>query len=222
MRLLLVEDEKKIVAFLRRGLREEGYAVDVASDGEQADDLASVNEYDLIILDLMLPKVDGLSVCRTLRQRRVDTPILMLTARDTVTDKVAGLDAGADDYLTKPFAFEELLARIRSLLRRKSGVGAVRLETADLVMDLVAHSVTRAGRAIPLTQREFSLLEYLLRHAGEVVTRTMISEHVWDLHDDVSSNVIDVYITYLRAKIDEGHSHKLIHTVRGRGYSLKA
>ena len=222
MRILVIEDEKKIADFIKRGLKEEGYAVDVANDGENGLFLAKTNDYDLILLDLMLPKIDGITVCKTLRQEKVLYPIIMLTAKDAVKDKVTGLDAGADDYLTKPFAFEELLARIRAVLRKKSEQQqALKLEADDLSMDLKTHKVTRAGKEIELTSKEFALLEYMMRNAGKVVTRTMISEHVWDIDFDTFTNVIDVYINYLRNKVDSGAKKKLIQTVRGRGYIIK-
>jgi heavy metal response regulator len=220
MRILVVEDEKKIAGFIKRGLKEEGYAVDVATDGDEGYELASVNDYDLIILDIMLPKCDGVTLCKKLRSDRVETPVIMLTAKTSVQDKVTGLDAGANDYLTKPFAFEELLARMRVLLRRNVQP-ATRLQVADLALDLLSHKVTRADRDIILSSREFALLEYLMRNAGAVVTRTMISEHVWDIDFDTSTNVIDVYINYLRNKIDADFDKKLIQTIRGRGYMLK-
>ena len=220
MRILVVEDERKIASFIKRGLKEEGYAVDTAGDGEEGYRLICENDYDVILLDLMLPRLDGVSLCRQIRQDGVQTPVIMLTAKSAVADKVTGLDAGANDYLTKPFAFEELLARIRVLLRT-AGQPATRLQVADLCLDLLTHTVTRDGRAISLSAKEFSLLEYLMRNAGTVVTRTMIAEHVWDIDFDTSTNVIDVYINYLRNKIDAGHEKKLIHTVRGRGYLLK-
>ena len=220
MRILVVEDEKKIAGFIKRGLKEEGYAVDVAGDGEEGYELAAVNDYDLIILDLMLPRCDGITLCKKLRAEKFEAPIIMLTAKTSVHDKVTGLDAGANDYLTKPFAFEELLARMRVLLRR-SVQPATQLQVADLVLDLLSHKVTRADREIVLSSREFALLEYLMRNAGSVVTRTMISEHVWDIDFDTSTNVIDVYINYLRNKIDVDFDKKLIQTIRGRGYTLK-
>jgi len=221
MRILVIEDEKKITDFIKRGLKEEGYAVDVAYDGEQGFFLAKTNAYDLILLDLMLPKVDGLSVCKKLRAEGVSTPIIMVTAKDTVKDKVVGLDSGADDYLTKPFAFEELLARMRAVLRKKDAKSVNKLQVDDLVLDLLTHKVTRAGKEIALTSKEYSLLEYLMRNSGSVVTRTMISEHVWDIDFDTFTNVIDVYIKYLRDKIDSDSKKKLIQTIRGRGYTLK-
>jgi heavy metal response regulator len=220
MRILIVEDEKKIAGFIKRGLKEEGYAVDAAGDGDEGYELASVNDYDLIVLDIMLPKCDGITLCKKLRADKLATPIIMLTAKTTVHDKVTGLDAGANDYLTKPFAFEELLARMRVLLR-KSVQPATQLQVADLLLDLLSHKVTRADREIVLSSREFALLEYLMRNAGAVVTRTMISEHVWDIDFDTSTNVIDVYINYLRNKIDVDFDKKLIQTIRGRGYTLK-
>ena len=221
MRILVVEDEKKVSGFIRRGLKEEGYAVDVAADGEEGHYLASTNEYDLLILDIMLPKLDGLTLCQQLRDRDYTGPILFLSAKDTVKDKVAGLDSGADDYLTKPFAFEELLARVRALLRKRQSMPQTLLEVEDLVLDTVSHKVTRSGTEIPLTTKEYALLEYFMRNAGTVITRTMISEHVWDINFDTFTNVIDVYINYLRNKIDKDQKVKLIHTIRGRGYVLR-
>jgi len=222
MRVLIIEDEKKISNFIKRGLKEEGYAVDAAYEGEEGYFLAKTNEYDLIVLDIILPKMDGITLCRKLREGKVNTPVLILTARDTVRDKVTGLDAGADDYLTKPFAFEEFLARIRVLLRKKDLPEATKLAVEDLELDLLTHKVTRQSKEIALTSKEYALLEYLMRNAGTVVTRTMISEHVWDVNFDTFTNVIDVYISYLRNKIDSNYKKKLIHTLRGRGYILKA
>jgi heavy metal response regulator len=221
MRILVVEDEVKIAQFVKRGLKEEGYAVDVAVDGEEGHFMLSSNEYDAIILDLMLPKIDGMTLCRTLRKEGNQTPIIMLTAKDTVKDKVKGLDSGADDYLPKPFAFEELLARVRVLLRKKDSRVQTQLKVDDLVMDILTHKVTRGERVIDLTVKEYALLEYLMRNAGNIVTRTMISEHVWDINFDTFTNVIDVYINYLRNKVDSGFENKMIHTVRGKGYLLK-
>lgn len=221
MRILIIEDEGKIAAFLKRGLKEEGYAVDVAADGEQGYFLASTQDCDLIILDLMLPGLDGLDLCRKLRAEGNEARILVLTARDKVRDKVQGLNAGADDYLTKPFAFEELLARVRALLRKREAGSPTKLQVADLTMDLLTHKVLRAGREIELTSREFALLEYLIRNVETVVTRTMIAEHVWDVNFDTFTNVIDVYMSYLRDKIDRAFPDKLIRTVRGRGYVIK-
>lgn len=221
MRILVIEDEKKIADFIKRGLKEEGYAVDAAYDGAEGQFLAKTNTYDLILLDLMLPKIDGLTVCKNLKKEGIITPVIMLTAKDTVEDKVIGLDTGADDYITKPFVFEELLARVRAVLRKKSSKDATKLEVEDLALDLITHRVTRAEKEITLTAKEYALLEYLMRNAGSIVTRTMISEHVWDIDFDTFTNVIDVYINYLRNKIDAGYKKKLIHTIRGRGYILK-
>jgi heavy metal response regulator len=221
MRVLVIEDELRVRSFLERGLQEAGFAVDVAEDGETGLRMALVHPYDVIVLDLMLPKRDGLSVLRELRSAGRATPVLVLTARDEVDDRVRGLDAGADDYLPKPFAFAELLARVRSLLRRGTARPSL-IEIDDLRIDLLARKAERGGTKIDLTQKEFALLEYLARHAGEVVTRTMISEHVWDMNFDSFSNVIDVYIRYLRRKIDEPFPNKLIHTRRGVGYVLSA
>ena len=221
MRILVIEDERKIADFIKRGLKEEGYAVDVSYDGQEGHFQATTAEYDLIILDLMLPNLDGMSLCKKLREEKNATPILMLTAKDQIRDKILGLDAGADDYLTKPFAFAELLARVRALLRRNESRGITKLNVGELTIDLVTHKVSRAGKEIDLTAKEFALLEYLMRNTGAIVTRTMISEHVWDINFDTYTNVIDVYINYLRNKIDQGFSKKLIHTIRGRGYILK-
>ncbi len=220
MRILVIEDERKIASFIKRGLREEGYTVDTAFDGEEGYRLTGENEYALIILDIMLPKQDGIALCRQLRNDGIESPVLMLTAKDSVQDKVRGLDSGADDYLTKPFAFEELLARIRALLR-KGAKRAASLQVGDLALDAAAHRVTRSGREIVLTMKEYALLAYLMRNAGTVVTRTMIAENIWELDFDTGTNIIDVYINYLRNKIDSGHEKKLIHTVRGRGYMIK-
>lgn len=220
MRILVVEDEKKVASFLKMGLEEESYAVDVSYDGEEGRILAETNPYDLIILDIMLPKKSGLSVLRELREKRINTPILLLTARGTVEDKVTGLNAGADDYLAKPFMFSELLARVRSLLRRGGEKSPV-LKFADLTMDPVARKVTRSGVDIMLTSKEYSLLDYFLRRPNQVLTRTMISEHVWESDFDAVTNVIDVYVKHLRNKIDKEFEKKLIHTVWGVGYILK-
>jgi heavy metal response regulator len=222
MRILLVEDDRKVASFIRKGLTEEGYAVDVAQDGETGLAMGLDRLHDVIVLDVMLPGKPGFQVVRELRQAKVTTPVLLLTARETVEDKVQGLDAGADDYLTKPFAFAELLARVRALLRRGRGAQAPLLQVADLVLDPATRTVRRAGEPIWLTNREFALLEYLLRNPGRVLTRTMIAEHVWDYSFDPGTNVIDVYVNYLRKKIDAGREPKLLHTVRGVGYVLKA
>ena len=221
MRILVIEDERKVARFIQRGLKEKSYAVDVAHDGEEGLYLAQTNEYDLIVLDILLPKIDGLEVLRELKRSGNNALILMLTARDAVTDRVQGLDYGADDYLTKPFAFEELLARVRALLRRGQPVEPTILRVADLILDLPAHRVKRGDTIIDLTAREFALLEYLMRHAGQVVTRTQIAEQVWDLHFDSLTNVIDVHVHHLRDKIHSGSRKPLIHTVRGVGYTLK-
>jgi DNA-binding response OmpR family regulator len=220
MRVLVVEDEQKINRSVCQALREEAYAVDSATDGEQAEELALVNEYDMIILDLMLPRKSGIALCRGLRERGVTTPILMLTAKDTVEDRVLGLDSGADDYLVKPFHMDELLARTRALLRRDTSVKSTRLQLADLVVDTSSHRVTRAGTPIELTSKEYAMLEYFMRNPDQVLTRTIISEHVWDDEFDSLSNIIDVYIRRLRRKIDEGYQPRLLHTIRGSGYLL--
>jgi len=220
MRVLVVEDDRKVGGFLLKGLREEQYAVDLCRDGEAAVDLATENPYDVILLDLMLPKKDGLAVCRELRAAGVLTPILMLTARDAVEDKVGGLAEGADDYLTKPFSFEELLARIRALLRRSQEYRTRLLKIADLELDPIKRQVARGGRKIALTGKEYALLEYLMRSAGRIVSESMILDHVWDRNYEGLSNVVPVYIKYLRRKIDDGAAVKLIHTVRGQGYRL--
>jgi heavy metal response regulator len=221
MRILVVEDEKKVASFLKKGLEEEYYAVDCAYDGEEALYLVEANEYDLMILDIMLPKIDGLEVLKGVRDKGFPLPVLMLTAKDSVEDVIKGLDAGGDDYLTKPFAFAELLARVRALLRRKEREPTGELQVADLVLDPVTHAVSRGGQEIELTAKEYALLEYLMRQVNRVVTRTMISEHVWDYHFDPMTNVIDVYVNHLRNKIDQNSSQRLIHTIRGVGYMLK-
>jgi heavy metal response regulator len=218
MRILLVEDEPHAARILSKGLREQTYAVDIATDGEEALYQASVNDYNLIILDVLLPGKDGFEVCRELRTTGSAVPILMLTARNTVPDRITGLDTGADDYLTKPFDFYELLARVRALLRRSLALVPERVEVADLVLDTRTHQAWRAGRQIELTGKEYALLEYLARRAGEVVSRAEISEHVWDVNFDPFSNLIEVYIQRLRRKIDDGHELKLIRTLRGEGY----
>ena len=220
MRVLVVEDEAKMASFIKRGLEEEGSVVDVAADGQDGLFRASTSSYDLIILDISLPLLDGLEVCR-LRQERVATPILLLTARDSVEMKVRGLDSGADDYLTKPFSFAELLARIRALRRRDRSEVSMKLQIADLVLDPLTRRVSRAGQQIELTSREFALLECFLRHPDQVLSRTVLAEKVWDESFDSFTNVIDVYVNYLRNKIDRNFSPKLIHTVRGAGYVLR-
>jgi heavy metal response regulator len=222
VRILVVEDERKVASFIRKGLEEEGYAVDVAADGEEGLVLALTRVHDLIILDIRLPKMDGLRVLQALRHDSVTAPVLLLTVRATIEDKVLGLDAGADDYLTKPFAFQELVARVRALLRRRLEVEPTVLRIGDLTLDPARRTVSRGGEKIDLTPREFALLDYFMRNPGRVLTRTMITEHVWDYSFDTSTNVIDVYVNYLRRKIDAGRTPKLLHTVRGVGYVLKA
>jgi heavy metal response regulator len=222
VRLLVVEDEHKLASVLKRGLEEHGYAVDVAYDGEDGLAMASAAPYDLIVLDVMLPRLDGLAVCHALRAQHTHTPVLMLTARDAVDDRVSGLDSGADDYLTKPFAFRELLARIRALLRRDGRAKDPVLRVADLEVDTVSHEVRRGGKPIELTSKEYAILEYFLRNPNRVLTRTQIAEHVWD-YDFVSmSNVIDVYVGYLRRKLGDDTEPRLFRTIRGTGYQLKA
>jgi len=221
MRILIVEDEKKVAAFIKKGLEEETYAVDIASDGEEGLHLGEQNPYDLIILDLMLPKINGLEILSRLRAKKIETPILLLTAKDSVEDKVEGLNQGADDYLTKPFAFSELLARIRVLLRRGKAETKTTLKIADLTLDLVSHKVNRGNEEIELTGKEYSLLEYFMRNQEKVLTRTMIAEHVWDYNFDTFTNVIDVYVNHLRKKIDKNFPAKLLHTLRGVGYVMK-
>ncbi|MBN1545778.1 MAG: response regulator transcription factor [Syntrophaceae bacterium] len=221
MRILVVEDEKKVASFIKRGLEEEGFAVDVAFDGEEGRFMAEGNPYDLILMDVMLPKKDGLTVVRELREKGVSVPVLCLTAKDTVDDIVSGLDSGSDDYLTKPFAFAELLARVRALLRRGGQDRGAEIVYADLRLDPVAHKVWRGNKEIDLTAKEYALLEYFMRNPNETLTRTMIAEHVWDYTFDSFTNIIDVYVNYLRKKIDKDFDKKLIHTVRGAGYVLK-
>ncbi len=221
MRVLLVEDEPRIAEFVANGLNENGYSVDIASDGETALDWPSAADFDLIILDVMLPVLDGIEVCRTLRQRGLSTPILMLTARDAVEDRVRGLDSGADDYLVKPFAFAELLARLRALSRREPATIGNELAVGDLVIETASREVSRAGCRVELTAKEFGLLEYLMRHPNQVLTRTMIAEHVWNYDFDNATNVIDVHVKNLRRKID-GDKTSLIQTVRGVGYRMQA
>ena len=221
MRVLVIEDEIKMAAFIKRGLEEEGIAVDIAADGEEGLFRTKVGSYDLLIIDITLPLMDGLEVCCKLRQDGAATPILLLTARDSVEMKVRGLDSGADDYLTKPFAFAELLARMRALRRRDRAEISMRLQIEDLVLDPLTRRVTRANRPIQLTSKEFALLECFMRHPDQVLSRTILAEKVWDEAFDAFTNVIDVYINYLRTKVDRGFSPKLIHTVRGTGYVLR-
>jgi two-component system copper resistance phosphate regulon response regulator CusR len=222
VRILIVEDEPAAAALLAKGLREHAYAVDVAGDGHSAIERASVNDYDVILLDVLLPGMNGLEVCRRLRADGLTTPVLMLTARGGVDERVEGLDAGADDYLPKPFHLPELLARVRALLRRGPALGAATITVGDLEVDTRARTVTRAGREVPLTAKEFALLEYLARRQGEVVGRADIAEHVWDDSFDPMSNLIEVYVQRLRRKIDAGHLVKLLRTHRGAGYALTA
>ncbi len=221
MRLLVVEDEKKVSSFISKGLKEEGYAVDVAFDGKTGLQMAMDKIHDLVILDIHLPGMDGMSVLHELRKRKVSTPVLLLTVRANIEDKVLGLDAGADDYLTKPFAFQELVARIRALLRRKSEAELPVLQFADLTLDPARRAVLRGVKKIDLSAKEYALLYYFMRNPGLVLTRTMISDHVWDYNFDSMTNIVDVYVNYLRRKIDSDREHKLIHTVRGVGYVLK-
>jgi heavy metal response regulator len=221
MRLLVVEDERKVASFIKKGLEEEGYAVDLASDGEIGLTLSLDGVHDLIILDINLPKMDGLSILQELRKKKVKTPVLLLTVRAAIEDKVIGLDTGADDYLTKPFAFQELLARVRALLRRRADAESPLLQVADLTLDPATRLVSRGTQEIALTAKEFALLSYFMRNPGRVLTRTMIAEHVWDYDFDPMTNVIDVYVNYLRKKIEAGGEPKLIHTVRGVGYVMK-
>jgi heavy metal response regulator len=222
MRVLVVEDEPGIADFLDRGLREAGYSVDIARDGEEALHWPEAADFDLIVLDVMLPRVNGIEVCRRLRQRGMRTPILMLTARDTVEDRVTGLDSGADDYLVKPFAFAELLARVRALSRREPALLGTILEVGDLQLDTLTHRVTRGGSEVELTAKEFSLLEYLMRNPDRVLSRTLIAEHAWNYDFDNVTNVIDVHIKNLRKKIDGGSDERLIQTVRGAGYRISS
>ncbi len=221
MRILVVEDEKKLANFLRQGLSEEGFAVDVIRHGDEALAAASSVPYDALVLDIMLPGRDGLSILRELRERRFNVPVLLLSARGNVAERVEGLNLGADDYLPKPCSISEVIARLRALLRRAAGERGILLQIADLHLNLITREATRADRSIELTAREFAFLEYLMRSPGRVLTRTQISEHVWDYHFDSESNVIEVYVQKLRRKIDDGHEVKLLQTVRGVGYTLK-
>jgi two-component system response regulator MprA len=221
MRVLVVEDSRRLAGIVKRGLLEEGYTVDNAYDGEEAEYMAETTPFDLIVLDIMLPKKDGLAVCRDLRAKAVNTPILMLTAKDTVEDKVAGLDTGADDYLVKPFAFDELLARLRALLRRARPLDGEQLHFADLSLDTLTRDARRAGQALDLTTKEYELLEFLLRHPRQVLSRDTIFERVWGSDFLGGSNVIDVHIMRLREKLEAGGQPRLIQTVRGAGYSLR-
>jgi DNA-binding response OmpR family regulator len=221
MRILVVEDEKKVARFIQQALEEERHAVDVAFDGERGMAMIEAQGYDLMILDVMLPKRNGLELTKAFRASRGTTPILMLTAKTATEDKVAGLDSGADDYLTKPFAVAELLARVRSLLRRGASEKSTLLKIADLELDTVTHKARRGGQTIDLTAKEYSLLEFLLRNKERVLSRSVIAEHIWDYHFDTGTNLIDVYINHLRNKVDTGFPKKLVHTVRGVGYSIR-
>ena len=220
MRILIAEDDNRIAAFVAKGLRENSYAVDIAVDGDEATYMASINSYDLFILDINLPKKDGFEVCRELRESGSKKPILMLTARDDIDDRICGLDTGADDYLTKPFEFRELLARLRALLRRQGEVRSPKMIIGDLEIDTISQNVWRGGQQIELTAKEYSLIEFLVLNKGKVVGREEISEHVWDDTFDPFSNLIEVYIKRLRKKLDEGYPIQLIHTRRGSGYIL--
>jgi DNA-binding response OmpR family regulator len=221
MHILVVEDEPRLATLLRRVLTEEHHVVDVADDGPSGLDLAASDTYDLVILDLMLPGKDGLDICRRLRANRIRVPILMLTARGAIEDRVAGLEAGADDYLTKPFAMRELIARVKAQLRRGRATEVeTQLQVADLTLDLLRHEARRGARVIELTAKEFALLEFLMRHPGQVLSRTQIMDHVWRYDMDALSNVVDIYIHYLRGKVDKGYQHQLITTVRGVGYKI--
>jgi DNA-binding response OmpR family regulator len=222
MRILVVDDDRRLCAVIRRGLLEEAYAVDLAYDGEEGEYLAEVNPYDLIILDIMLPNKDGIQVCHDLRAKKINIPILMLTAKDTVEDRVRGLDTGADDYLVKPFAFNELLARVRALLRREGMSKSPDLRVGDLTLNTLTRQIWRGQRPIELTTKEYVILEYIMRHPNVLVTRTMIEEHAWDYDFDSLSNLVDVYIRRLRRKVDNEGEDSLIQTVRGAGYRLRA
>ncbi len=220
MRVLIVEDERRLSNIIKKGFIEDGFAVDQAFDGEEGQYLAESEQYDLIVLDIMLPKLDGLQVCKELRKKSIKTPVLILTAKSTLEDKVAGLDSGADDYITKPFSFVEFRSRVHALIRRSHQDISPILSENDLVLDPLKHSVQRANKAITLTPKEFAVLELLMRHKGEVVSRTMIIEHVWDYNFDGMSNVVDVFVGTLRKKVDTGAKVKLIQTVHGVGYKI--
>ncbi|SNX53288.1 response regulator transcription factor [Thermoanaerobacterium sp. RBIITD] len=221
MRILVVDDEPYLTDILYKSLKEDGYSVDIAQDGIDGMEYAKLNVYDVIILDIMLPGIDGIQILKNLRNMGINTPVLMLTAKDALEDKVNGLDMGADDYMTKPFELSELMARIRALLRRDQPSKSPILKISDLEVNTLTHEVKRGNKNIILTSKEYSLLEYMMRNAGRVLTRTQIVDHVWDYEFDGLSNIIDVYIRYLRKKIDDGFGQKLIHTIRGSGYCLK-
>ena len=221
MKILLIEDEKKVASFIKKGLEEEYFSVDTAFDGKEGLMLIKSEEYDLIIMDIMLPFIDGITLVKEVRKRNITTPILMLTIKDSTQDKVEGLDAGADDYLTKPFAFEELLARIRALLRRNESNKSTKLMLSDLSLDLQSHRVFRNDKEIILTPKEYSILEYLMKNANKVISRTKLIEHVYDYHFDTETNIIDVYINKVRSKVDNEFDKQLIYTIRGVGYIIK-
>lgn len=221
IRILIVEDEHSLLKIIKKRLTENGYSVDSCDNGEDGRYYIELTQYDCIILDLMLPKVDGLTLLREMRQRGNTTPVLILTAKAVIEDRVAGLDNGADDYLTKPFSFDELLARIRALLRRQSDSRGNELIFADLTIDVAGHIVKRGNKVIDLTSKEYALLEYLMRNKGRILSRTQIGDHIWNYDFDGASNIVDVYIRYLRSKVDNGFDNKLIHTVRGSGYVLR-
>jgi DNA-binding response OmpR family regulator len=221
MRILVVDDDRRLCSVIKRGLLEETYAVDVAYDGEEGEYMGEVNPYDLIILDIMMPKKDGIEMCKELRSKRINTPVLMLTAKDAVEDRVRGLDAGADDYMVKPFSFNELLARVRALLRREAVTKSPEIKLGDLVLNTLTREVKRGDRLIELTTKEYVILEYFMHHHNVVVTRTMLEEHAWDYDFDSMSNLIDVYIRRLRRKLDDNENESVLQTVRGAGYRLK-
>jgi DNA-binding response OmpR family regulator len=222
MRILVIEDESKVGCFIKRALEEESYAVDLCEDGSKGLEMALATDYDLLVVDLMVPSMSGLDILKRVRRERIRAPVLILSAQSQIDQRVKGLDAGADDYLTKPFAIDELLARVRALLRRGATESPGILQVDDLILTPATRDVTRGGQRIELTLKEYALLEYLMRHTGRVLTRPMISEHVWNQDFDTFTNVIDVYVNYLRNKIDRGRTKKLIHTIRGSGYMLKA
>lgn len=221
MRILVVEDEKKVASFIKKGLEEQSYVVDVAYDGRHGEDLVTQNEYDVLILDVLLPNQDGVVTCKRIREKKIDIPILMLTAIGDTDAKVRGLDSGADDYMTKPFHFEELLARVRALLRRKSQDKSSTIQIDGLMLNLVSRKVERDGKQITLTTREFALLEYFMRNKGKTLSRAHIAQHVWNVSFDMESNVIDVYVKLLRQKVDKDFENPLIHTIVGAGYVMK-